>query len=192
MKVLLASESAYRRQLLQQINLKFNAQAPTVDEDHLKKMAPVSLSDLPLYLAKKKAESLLSANPGGITIGCDQMGLLKGQPLNKPGTKDKAIEQLKKMQGQTHQLITAMAVHYKHVWETHTDITLLRMKPLTETQIRHYVDLENPVNCAGSYKIEGLGLTLFESIETKDHTAIIGLPVMALCRILEKFGHQVI
>jgi septum formation protein len=192
MKIILASSSPYRKKLMEQLNISFTQKNPTVDEEELKKKAPVSIPDLPLYLARQKAESLVGRSMKDITIGCDQMGLLKGQPLGKPGSKDKAVEQLKKMQGKTHQLITSIAVHCGGKWEFHTDVTHLHMKALTEEQIRKYIDLDNPVHSAGSYKIESLGLALFEDIETRDHTAIIGLPMMALCRILAKFHYNVI
>ncbi len=177
---------------MEQMDITFVQKTPDVDEEELKKKAKVSIPDLPLYLARQKAESLVGRSTKDITIGCDQMGLLKGQPLNKPGSKDKALEQLKKMQGKTHQLITSIAVHCGGKWEFHTDVTHLKMKSLTDQQIRTYIDKDNPVNSAGAYKIESLGLALFEEIETKDHTAIIGLPMMALCRILEKFNYKVL
>lgn len=192
MKIILASTSIYRKQLLQQLNLNFSAVAPTVDEEDLKKTAQVSVPDLPLFLAKKKAESLVSNYPQDLIIGCDQMGLLGKLSLNKAGTKDNAIAQLKKLQGQTHQLLSAMAVYCKGQWAFHTDITELTMRPLSDEQIRNYVDLENPLDCAGSYKIEGLGVSLFEKVQTKDPSAIVGLPLMALTQILEKFSVKVI
>jgi septum formation protein len=193
MKIILASTSPYRRQLMEQLNIPFTQKSPTVDEEELKKKSPVSIPDLPLYLARQKAESLLvGKSQKDITIGCDQMGLLRGMPLDKPGSKDKAIDQLKKMQGKTHQLITSLAIHCGGKWEFHTDVTQMRMKPLSEEQIKKYVDLDNPIKSAGSYKIESLGLALFEDIETKDYTAIIGLPMLALCRILSKFNYNII
>ncbi len=152
----------------------------------------MSTPDLPLFLAQKKAESLIHTFPQALIIGCDQMGLLGTLALNKAGTKDKAIAQLKKLQGKTHQLLTAMAVYCKGQWEYHTDITELTMRPLSDEQIRHYVDLENPLDCAGSYKIEGLGVSLFEKVQTKDPSAIVGLPLMGLTNILEKFSVKVI
>jgi septum formation protein len=192
MKVILASTSPYRKQLLNQLNLSFSAVAPLADEEQLKKKAPVSVPDLPLFLAQKKAESLAAQYPEDLIIGCDQMGFLHGQPLNKPGTKDKAFLQLKKLQGQTHQLLTALAVLHKGVWDLHTDVTELSMRSLSDEQIRRYVDLENPIDCAGSYKIEGLGVSLFEKVSTQDPSAIIGLPLMALTRILNKYSISVI
>lgn len=177
---------------MEQLNIEFTQASPGVDEAVLKKMAPVSTSDLPLYLARKKAESLLDQNKQGITIGCDQMVMLGKNPLGKPGTKDKAVEQLRLMQGKSHSLVTGLAVHFKGQWETHINRTSMKMKPLSEAQIKKYVDLENPIDCAGSYKVESIGLALFEEIKTDDHTAIVGLPMMALCQILAKFGAPVI
>jgi septum formation protein len=191
-KVLLASTSPYRKTLLQQLNIQFTVVAPTVDEALLKKSAQVSLPDLPLFLAQKKAESVAAQFPQDVVIGSDQMGLFKGQALDKPGTKDKAISQLQKMQGATHQLLTALCVIHKGKPHQHVDITELTMRALTEAQIKNYVDLENPIDCAGSYKFEGLGIALFEKAQTKDPSAIVGLPLMALTQILEKLHVQVL
>lgn len=177
---------------MEQVGIKFTQLAPTVDEELLKKTAPVSLSDLPLYLAHKKAESLVVAHAQDIIIGCDQMGFLGAMPLGKPGTRAKAVEQLQRLQGQSHQLITALAVYHDGQWKFHTDTTTLRMKNLTDLQIQKYVDSEDATACAGGYKIESLGLALFEEIKTQDHTAIVGLPMMALCRMLEELGHAVL
>ena len=192
MKIILASTSPYRKKLLQQLNLSFQTISPTVDEDILKKSAPVSLPDLPLFLAQKKAESISQQFPLDIVIGCDQMGLFRGQTLNKTGTKEKAIAQLQLLQGQTHQLLTAIAVLSNGQIETHTDVTELTMRPLSPAQIRNYVDLENPIDCAGSYKIESLGVCLFDKIQTQDPSAIVGLPLMALTKILKTFSIEVI
>lgn len=192
MKIILASTSPYRKKLLQQLNLTFEVMAPTVDEDLLKKNAPVSLPDLPLFLAQKKAESIAHQFPHSLVIGCDQMGLYRGQALNKAGTKEKAISQLQMLQGCTHQLLTSIAVCCQGQMETYTDITELSMKALTDAQIQNYVDLENPIDCSGSYKIESLGVSLFEKVKTQDPSAIIGLPLMALTKILEKFSISVI
>lgn len=192
MKIILASTSPYRKKLLQQLNLAFTAQAPTVDEALLKKTAQVSLPDLPLYLAQKKAESIAALFPQDLIIGSDQMGLFQQHPLDKPGTKDKAISQLQKLQGHTHQLLTALCVIHNGKVHSHVDVTELTMRPLSSSQIKNYVDLENPVDCAGSYKIEGLGVALFEKVQTKDPSAIIGLPLMALTKILESLQVQVL
>lgn len=190
-QLILASTSPYRKQLLEQLNIPFKAVPPAVDEDLLKKKSPVSLVDLPLFLAQKKAESLAGLYPGSVIIGSDQMGLIGTQALGKAGTKDKAIAQLNLLSGKSHHLITAISVYSKGQWYNHVDTTMLHMRPLSTAEIRRYVDLENPVDCSGSYKIEKMGISLFDRIETPDHTAIVGLPLIALCRILNQLGFQV-
>lgn len=195
-KLILASTSKYRKQLLEQLNVDFLAVAPLAAEEALKKSSPVSLRDLPLYLAQKKAESLIAQYPQAIIIGSDQMGVVDGVSsgsagliaLNKAGTRQKAIEQLTSIAGRSHELITAMSVYAQGQWHHHVDTTTLRMRPLSKEQITRYVDLENPIDCAGSYKMESLGISLFEAVQTKDHTAIVGLPLIALCRILNSLG----
>lgn len=192
MKIVLASTSPYRKKLLQQLNLTFTVEAPAVDESSLKKTAQVSLSDLPVFLAQKKAESVAALFPHDIVIGSDQMGLFEHKSLDKPGTKDKAILQLQKLQGTTHQLLTALCVIHRGKLFQHLDITELTMRQLNDSQIKNYVDLENPIDCAGSYKFEGLGIALFEKVQTKDPSAIVGLPLMALTQILESLQVQVV
>lgn len=191
-KIILASTSKYRKQLMEQLNVPFTAVAPLADEEALKKQSSVSLADLPLFLAQKKAESLIALYPNGIIIGSDQMGLLGSTALNKAGTKDKAIQQLMSLQGRTHTLLTAMSVYTQGQWHHHVDTTKLTMRALTREQIVRYVDLENPVDCAGSYKIEALGVSLFEKVESNDPSSIVGLPLMALTHILEKIGSPVL
>ena len=191
-KVILASTSIYRQKQLKQLNLTFQAVAPMMDEAQVKKQAAVSPTDLPLYLAKKKAESLASLYPQDVIIGSDQMGFLGALALEKPGTQEKAIQQLLKMQGHTHQLHTAVAIYCGGQWLHRVDITELTMRPLNEAQIRNYVDLENPIDCAGSYKFEGLGISLFEKVSTKDPTSIIGLPLISVVSFLTQLGIPVV
>ncbi len=192
MKIILGSTSPYRKKLLQQLNVNFTVAAPAVDETALKKTAQVSLSDLPLFLAQKKAESVVGQFPQALVIGSDQMGLFKNQALDKPGTREKAISQLQMLQGHSHQLLTALYVIYQGRAFQHVDITELTMRPLTDAQITNYVDLENPVDCAGSYKFEGLGIALFEKVQTKDPSSIVGMPLMALTQILQDLQVQVL
>lgn len=191
MKILLASQSRYRRELLDRLNITYAVASPTVDEELLKKNATVSLLDLPLYLAQKKAESLCDQNVNGITIGCDQMAILNNQVLHKPGTAEKALQQLLDLQNQTHVLITAMAIHFKGQWFHHTDITRLTMAALDKSQLERYIQADQPLDCAGSYKIEKQGIALFDRIETEDFTAITGLPLLALSRTLKKLGVKI-
>lgn len=191
-KVILASTSKYRKKLMEQLHVPFTAVAPLADEDALKKQSAVSLPDLPLFLAQKKAESLIPLYPNSIIIGSDQMGLIGTTALNKAGTKEKAIQQLMSLQGRTHTLLTAMSVHANGQWFHHVDTTKLTMRALTREQIVRYVDLENPIDCAGSYKIEALGVSLFEKVESTDPSSIVGLPLMALTDILAKSGAPIL
>lgn len=187
-KIILASTSPYRKKLLEQLHVPFLAVKPLADEEALKATSSVSPADLPLFLAQKKAESLISLYPKHVIIGSDQMGFLANKSLNKPGTKDKAIEQLLSMEGRSHTLITAMSLYHSGQWYHHVDTTVLHMKKLSKKQISHYVDLDNPIDCAGSYKMESLGVALFEKIETQDSTAIVGLPLLGLCTLLDRIG----
>lgn len=192
MRILLASESVYRKELLSRLKVPFETAKPNVDEDQLKQNFVGSVEALSLYLAEEKAKSLISSNENGITIGCDQIAVLKGEILHKPGSKEKAIEQLKKLRGKSHELITALAVHHSGLWLSEVNMTSLTMLNISDEQIEAYVEKENPIDCAGAYKIESLGISLMETIDTHDFTAITGLPLMALCRILYKFNYPLL
>jgi len=187
-KILLASSSPYRRELMDQLKIPYTHASPKTDEALLKKTYQGPLEKLPEYLARKKAESLLGENPDGITIGCDQIALLEGRALDKPGTAENAVQQLMSLQGKTHELYTALAVHSRGEWRLETHITTLHMKSLSEQQARDYVALDQPVDCAGAYKIEKNGSDLFEDVENFDPSAIVGLPLMNLVEILEDLG----
>ncbi len=188
MKLILASQSPYRKALLENFGLKFETQAPRVDEEKLKKNGPAELTELTRYLALKKAESLTSLYDGAILIGSDQIAELNSQRLDKPGTVAKAVEQLKFMSGKTHRLITSLAVVSPLKTSVATNITSIRLRELSNEEIEAYVQLDQPLDCAGSYKIERAGLALTESIQTDDPSAIQGLPMIALTRALFEMG----
>lgn len=187
-KLILASTSKYRKALLDQLGLPFEARSPLFDEDSAKDptLAPRALAE---KLAFLKAQSLSA--PGHVVIGGDQLVAHRENILGKPHTRERAIEQLLDMAGQTHELITAICVFDGEVATAHTDITRLQMKPLTRAQVERYVDLDQPLDCAGAYKIEQHGMMLFEKIETQDFTAIQGLPLLALSRILKDAGFSI-
>lgn len=187
-QIVLASTSLYRKKLMEQLHVPFIAVSPLADEEQLKRTSTVSTPDLPLFLAQKKAESLIGLYPNSTLIGSDQMCLLPSGPLSKPGNRDRAIEQLLKMENKAHTLITALSVYHSGQWFHHVDTTTLFMKSLSQEQIVRYVDLDNPIDCAGSYKMESLGIALFDKIETQDHTAIVGLPLLGLTTILNRLG----
>lgn len=184
-QLILASTSKYRQELLQRLALPFVAQAPLIDEEKEKdpSLSPRALAE---KLALLKAQSLQGT--GKVVIGGDQLVSFEGQIIGKAHTPERAVEQLLAMQGKTHELITAICVFDDEKVIPYTDITRLHMKKLTRSQAEHYVHLDNPVDCAGSYKIEKHGIQLFEKIESEDFTAIQGLPLIALSKILENCG----
>lgn len=181
-QLILASTSKYRQELLSRLAYTFTAQAPLIDEDKEKdpSLAPQALAE---KLAQLKAASL--KGPGKVVIGGDQLVAFEGRILGKSHTPEKAVEQLLSMQGKTHELITAICVFDGEKMMPYTDITRMHMKPLTRAQAERYVGLDNPTDCAGSYKIEKHGIMLFEKIESQDFTAIQGLPLIALSKLLE-------
>ena len=142
-------------------------------------------------LARGKAESIAATEPGATIIGCDQLVSFEGRIIGKPGTMERAIEQLEAMAGRTHELITAIVVIQGVESVCHIDFTRLWMRPLTRPELKRYAAHDQPVDCAGSYKIEERGIVLFEKIETEDHTAITGLPLIALVGFLPQFGFRV-
>lgn len=181
-QLILASTSKYRQELLSRLAYKFTAQAPLIDEEKEKdpSLSPQALAE---KLAELKAASL--RGPNRIVIGGDQLVAFEGKILGKAHTAEKAVDQLLAMQGKTHELITAITVFIDEEKIAFTDITRMHMKKMTREQIERYVQLDMPVDCAGSYKIEKHGIMLFDKIESEDFTAIQGLPLIALNKILE-------
>ena len=183
-KILLASTSPYRKQLLQQMGLSFDSRSPLANEEQLKEQSDLPAREIPLFLAKEKAKSLTQSYPDHSIIGCDQIAVLNDTMLNKPKSTDEAILRLQELSGKTHELVTALAVWNKDTWHTHVETAVMTMYLLSENEIMDYVRLDQPLGCSGAYKIECLGVRLFKSIETKDHHSIIGLPLLALGQIL--------
>lgn len=188
-QLVLASASPFRKELLQRLHVPFLAKAPPIDEDALKSGWSNPL-ELAINLGRLKAESL--ASPDNVVIGGDQLVSLENQVLGKPHTKENAISQLQNMRGKTHDLITAVTViaHGKQVFPI-LNITKLSMRHLTDQEIINYVELDLPLSSAGAYKIEGIGIALFEKIETTDFTAIVGLPLIELSETLRKIGYTI-
>jgi septum formation protein len=188
--VVLASTSPYRRALLERLGVPFRAIAPLVDEDALKhgRWDPRELAE---HLALAKAGSLRELEPRTTIIGSDQLVSFEGQIFGKPGSAEHAAEQLAAMAGRSHVLITALAVRRERESHVHTDVTTMHMRRLTRAEIDRYVAFDRPLDCAGSYKLEERGITLFERIETSDYTAILGLPLMALTTLLRRMGYTV-
>lgn len=190
--IVLASTSPYRSQLLQQLQLPFVAAVPRFEEVIEQGVAPELLVK---HLATGKAESLSSLYPDALIIGADQVFIdTRNRILGKPGDAEKAEAQLRGMAGKTHTFYTGVAVHDSSSGESIADFATytVSLRRLEEDQIRSYVARENPVDCAGSFKIEGLGIALMERMEGEDYTSLIGLPLIKLIHILEQFGVRVL
>jgi septum formation protein len=188
--LVLASTSVYRRALLERLGVPFRWRAPLCDEESFKGEERDRRS-LAERLAEAKAASLVAVDPGATIIGSDQVVSFQGRLFGKPSTVARAVEQLCAMAGQTHDLITALVVMQGGRTFRHTDVTTLRMRPLSRPAIERYVAADQPFDCAGSYKLESRGISLFEKIESDDHTAITGLPLMGLVTILLELGYEV-
>ena len=173
--LVLASTSPYRRQLLERFGLRFTVAAPAVDETPLPGETPVDLTN---RLARAKAEVVAHRHRGSVVIGSDQVALLGRDIIGKPGNPERCIEQLKRLSGQRLEFHTAVNVIHSDTGsnESHLDITTVYFRKPSDDEIERYVARERPVNCPGGSKAEGLGITLFERIESQDPTALIGLP----------------
>lgn len=188
--LVLASTSAYRRSLLERLGVPFRCVAPLVDEEALK-TGDLGPRELARMLARAKAGSLTVVEPNSVIVGGDQLVAFDGRILGKPGTTAGAVGQLLEMAGQTHELVTALAVWHGGRWFEHTDLTTLRLRDLSREEVERYVAADRPVDCAGSYKLEARGITLFERIESEDHTAVTGLPLVSLTTILRGLGFAI-
>jgi septum formation protein len=187
--IVLASTSRYRRALLERLGVPFESIAPAYDEEAEKaSLASLDVEALSLALARGKAESVARVRPDAIVIGSDQIAVIDGERLDKPGTVERACAQLARLSGRTHRLVTStVIVHGASVLE-HVDVHALTMRALTPLQIARYVARDRPLDCAGSYKSESLGIALFERIRGDDATAVVGLPLTAVTRMLAALG----
>ncbi|MGE0711123.1 MAG: nucleoside triphosphate pyrophosphatase [Planctomycetota bacterium] len=187
MELILASTSRYRREQLERLGLVFSCEAPGVDE---RAVAPAGAAPraLAAHLARAKADAVAARHPQAIVIGGDQVCAHAGEVLGKPGTVERAVAQLLRLQGSTHQLVTAICLRQGERVLTHEDVTELEMRPLSEASVRRYVAADDPLDCAGSYKLEARGIALFEAIRSEDWSAITGLPLLALARMLRQLG----
>ncbi|AGA26899.1 Maf family protein [Singulisphaera acidiphila] len=188
--LVLASTSVYRRTLLARLGLPFRCLAPRVDEEAAKAgdWEPQELAE---HLALAKARSLCEAEPNATLIGSDQLVSFAGRIYGKPGTTEGAVEQLLAMAGKSHQLITALAVWTQGQTYVHTDITTMHMRSLSRVELERYVAADHPLDCAGSYKLEERGISLFDRVETQDYTSIMGLPLIALTSLLRTLGYPI-
>jgi septum formation protein len=190
-EIVLASTSPYRRAQLSQLGLAFRWRAPACDEEAFKAGFSGDPRELALALAAFKAESLANDEPDATLIGGDQVVAFDGQILGKPGNADRAVDQLFAMSGRSHDLISAAAVWSRGRTWTHVEVARLRLRELDREAISRVVLSDQSWDCAGGYKVEGQGLCLFDSIETGDPSAIIGLPLIGLVSILRKMRYMI-
>lgn len=187
MKLVLASTSSYRQMLLERLSIPFELARPDTDETPLPGEPPATTAE---RLAAEKARAVATAWPDALIIGSDQVAYLGDQVFGKPGTESRAVAQLQQMSGQTVVFHTALALLNTRSGRLQTAgiPTRVRFRTLTEAEIRRYVAKEQPLDCAGSAKSEGLGISLLEALSGDDPTALIGLPLIALSRMLRAEG----
>ena len=186
--LILASTSPYRRELLQRLALPFQCARPEVDETAQAGEAPRALA---CRLAADKALAVAANHPGSWVIGSDQVADLDGQPLGKPGTEAAACAQLAAMSGKTVAFHTAICLTDGEQLLQACDLTRVQLRVLDEAEIARYVAHEQPLDCAGSFKCEGLGISLFEAIDNQDTTALVGLPLIAVSQLLRQAGFRI-
>ncbi|MDD5034770.1 MAG: Maf family protein [Methylococcaceae bacterium] len=189
-RLVLASSSPYRKQLLTKLGLPFEAASPSIAETPKPDETPTQLS---LRLAAEKAQALTGRFPQHLIIGSDQVAMLEGKQLGKPENAERAMSQLRAASGRVMEFFTSVCVLNSASGEilADTDLTRVHFRPLTERQIARYLLKDEPFDCAGSFKSESLGIALFEKLETEDPNALIGLPLIRLIGLLERFGLEI-
>jgi septum formation protein len=193
-QIILASSSSYRKELFTRLGLPFLAIAPDINEDPRKDETALSTA---LRLAQQKAEAIAALYPNTIIIGSDQVAILNGEQIGKPGDHARALEQLQKMRGQEVLFHTALCVLDNRTIENESTTTpaiqriqlqncqtAVKFRDLPDDELNAYLHIEKPYDCAGSAKNEGLGIAIIESIQSEDPTALTGLPLIALTSML--------
>jgi len=185
--LILASTSAYRRELLARLRLPFECLPPGCDETRLPDEPALALVQ---RLARLKAEAVAARRPGSIVIGSDQVAVRGTEILGKPGTVERCTEQLRLSSGQELAFLTAVhVVDTRHGRaESHLDRTIVRFRELSAAEISRYIAADSPLDCAGGFKAEALGIALFERIESNDPTALTGLPMIWVSAALRRAG----
>jgi septum formation protein len=185
--LILGSTSRYRRELLQRLRVPFEVVSPDMDETPLANEAPQALAT---RLALAKAKAVAALHPNAVVIGSDQVADLNGEPLGKPGTHERAVLQLQRMRGQTVVFQTAVSVVCQASGFEQTELAQIkvRFRELSDAEIEAYLRAEEPYDCAGSAKSEGLGIALLDAIDNDDPTALIGLPMIRTARLLRAAG----
>jgi 7-methyl-GTP pyrophosphatase len=190
-RIVLASASTYRRELLERLGLPFECASPQVDESEIPGETPAETA---LRLSVLKAKALALRFPDSILIGCDQVACCDGARMGKPGNHANALRQLESMSGKTVTFETALTVLDASRHEARSRVVPCRVtfRRLSRAQIEAYLEREQPYDCAGSAKVEGLGIALIARIETEDPTSLIGLPLIALTELFAESGVPVL
>jgi MAF protein len=190
MQLVLASSSPYRKQLLERLSVPFSSQSPDIDESALVNETP---SDTVLRLAQEKAEALRQTFPEHLIIGSDQIAVHANTLINKPGDYGNACLQLQRFSGQSVHFLTALCVLNTLDKKLSSAVipTEVQFRKLRDAEIAQYLSHEQPYDCAGSFKAEGLGIALFEKISSDDPTAIIGLPLIKLSQMLTEHSYEI-
>jgi septum formation protein len=189
--LVLGSTSRYRRELLERLHVPFDVDSPDVDETPLSGETPRALA---LRLALAKARAVAQRHPQAVVIGSDQVADLHGESLGKPGTHERAVEQLRRMRGQTVVFQTAIAVvcaatGFEQIELAPVSVRFRSLEDgLDDNEIEHYLRAEQPYDCAGAAKSEGLGIALLQQIDNDDPTALVGLPLIRTCRMIRAAG----
>jgi septum formation protein len=188
--LILASTSRYRAALLERFGLRFNTASPAVDETELSGEDPRSRA---ARLSHAQAEAVAMQFPDAVVIGGDQVPAARGTVLHKPGNAANCREQLRLLSGATAEFFTACTVRCvaADLKLSHVDTTTVQLRALSDEEIERYVEREQPFDCAGGFKAEALGITLFERMDSTDPTAIIGLPLIWLAGALRAAGFVV-
>ena len=191
MDIILASTSPYRRQLLTRLRLDFRSIAPTTDETPTRGESPAATA---ARLARLKAESVASAHPDALVIGSDQVASLDGVQMGKPGNHETALQQLRASSGREVCFHTGVAVISlaRGLQQFHVEPFSVLFRVLGDAQIERYLERERPYDCAGSFKVEGLGIALFERLTGSDPSSLEGLPLIALTGMLQHSGVAVL
>ena len=190
-KLILGSTSVYRRELLERLRIPFSVESPHVDESPLPGELPATLA---CRLALAKAQAVSERFPDAVVIGSDQVADLDGVALGKPGTHARAVRQLRQMSGQVVIFQTAVAVVCKQSGFSQESLALVKVKfrELSDAEIENYLQAEQPYDCAGSAKSEGLGIALLERIDNDDPTALVGLPLIRTAALLRAAGIELL
>ena len=191
MQLILASTSPYRKKLLQRLHLPFDCASPQTDESPVRGELPAARA---LRLALHKAHSVAANVTGGLILGSDQVAAIGENVLHKPGKRDNALAQLQASQGKAVDFYTAIALVNTETGEvvSHVEPFRVYFRALTQAQLEHYISVDEPYDCAGSFKWESLGIALFERLSGDDPTSLEGLPLIALTTLLGRCGMPVL